>query len=89
MAATQQRITKLSPGEATTEAAGALAAANLAGFSVSSSPQMVGRQRKVFLMTVASGGDAARALDALRSLPDVTSSGTMGRSTAYIYRRLI
>lgn len=84
-----QRITKLSPGEATREAAGALAAAHLAGFKVSSSPQTVGRQGKVFLMTVASGGDAARARDVLCSLPGVCSAGTMGRSTAYIYRRLI
>jgi hypothetical protein len=86
---TTQRITKLSPYEATTEAAGALAAANLAGFRISTSPQQVGRQGKVVLMTVASGSDAQAALSVLRNLPDVTSSGTMGRSTAYIYRRLI
>lgn len=84
-----QRFTKLSPGEATSEAADALAAAGLAGFRVSSSPAEVGRQRKVFLLTVASGGEASRALAVLRDLPDVTSAGTMGRGTAYIYRRLI
>jgi len=41
--ATTQRITKLSPYEATTEAADALAAANLAGFRISSSPQQAGQ----------------------------------------------
>jgi len=88
--ATTQRITKLSPYEATTEAADALAAANLAGFRISSSPQQVGRQGRVVLMTVASRhGDAQDALTVLRDLPDVTTSGTMGRSTAFIYRRLI
>jgi len=41
-------------------------------------------------MTVASRhGDAQDALTVLRDLPDVTTSGTMGRSTAFIYRRLI
>lgn len=87
--ATVQRITKLSPGEATSEAAAALAAAGLAGLRVSTSPQEIGRQRKVFLVTIASGGEAQAAAAVMRNLPDVTSSGTMGRSTAYIYRRLI
>ena len=89
MTSTQRTRRYPSPYEATAEAASALAAANLAGFRISSSPQQIGRQGKVFLVTIASGSDPQAALAVLRNLPDVTTSGTMGRSTAYIYRRLI
>jgi hypothetical protein len=85
-----QRITKLSPGEATIEAAQSLAAAGIVGASVTSSGANLGRQGKVYLHTLASGlADSDAALAVLRDLPGVCAAGTMGRSTAYIYRRLI
>ena len=84
-----QTFTKLSPAEATAEVAGALTAAGLNAKSVTSSPQMIGRQRKMYLTTVATGLDAAPgALALLRELPDVCYSGIMGRGTAYVCRRL-
>jgi hypothetical protein len=87
-----QTFTKLSPAEATAEAAAALAAGGLDGLTVSSSPQIVGRQRKVFLATVVSSipeRSEAAVLAILTDLPGVSNAGTIGRSTAYIYRRMI
>lgn len=87
-----QTFTKLSPSEATAEVTAALAGTGITGCTVSSSPQEIGRQRKMFLTTVASKvpeGAEGRALATLCTLPDVCSSGTMGRGTVYVYRRLI
>ena len=86
-----QTFTKLSPAEATAEVASALTAAGFAARSVTSSPQMIGRQRKMYLTTVATGLDGQAApgtLALLRELPDVCYSGTMGRGTVYVCRRL-
>jgi len=84
-----QTFTKLSPAEATAEVTAALAAMGITGCSVSSSVLQIGRQRKVYLTTVASKLPAPGAtLAALGALPDVCNSGTMGRGTVYVTRRL-
>ena len=83
-----QTFTKLSPSEATAEVTAALTAAGFAAKSVTSSPQEIGRQRKMYLTTVATGLEAAScALALLRELQDVCYSGTMGRGTVYVCRR--
>jgi len=86
-----QTITTLSPSGATAEVTAALAAVGLTGLSVSSSPQMIGRQGKVFLSTVVSkmAGQEDAALAAIRDLPDVCTAGAMGCGTVYIYRRMV
>jgi hypothetical protein len=85
-----QTFTSLSPAEATAEVTAALTAMNIAGCSVSSSPQEIGRQRKMYLTTVVSKvPETADTLAALRAtLPDVCGSGTMGRGVLYVSRRL-
>jgi uncharacterized membrane protein (DUF4010 family) len=85
-----QTFTSLSPAEATAEVTAALTAMNIAGCSVSSSTQEIGRQRKMYLTTVVSklGTSAGAALAVLSDLPDVCGSGTMGRGVLYVSRRL-
>jgi hypothetical protein len=84
-----QTFTRLSPPEATAEVTAALTAEGFTLRSVSSGVGEVGLQRKNYLMTVVNGLEQREgaALALLRNLPDVCSSGTMGRGTVYIYRR--
>lgn len=84
-------FTKLTPAESTAEVTAALAAAGIAGCSVSSSGAELGRQRKHYLATVVSRLPETvkgKALAALRGLPDVCSAVEAGRNTVCIYRRL-
>lgn len=83
------RITKLSPAEATTEAAGALAAAGLAGFSITSKTVHMPKTFGDAILTTASATapltDVRDAMAVLRTLPGFIQAGTTARA-AFAYR---
>lgn len=84
-------FTKLTPAESTAEVTAALAAAGIAGCTVSSSGAELGRQRKHYLATCVSRlpkASRGAALAALRNLPDVCSAVEFGSGSVMIYRRL-